>query len=377
MQPSTWDGGQTTGLYWRTVNSEVKRVELIDQLGDAQWERARSLHRDAIVINALDSTRIAQGDEVYIGKIKRSGVTATNHTVSATEGLVDTMQSIVDWWHVYARFPEDIIVGRNFEDIERAKHEDKVAVFLGFQDTSPIEGHLHMLEIYSALGIRFIQLTYQRRNLVGDGCGERTNAGLSTFGLQVVRELNRLGIVIDLSHVGIRTTLDAIEHSEDPVTVTHSGVRALVDTPRNKTDEEIKALAARGGVIGIPPKSGFLKAKGLSEGTTIEDYVAHIDYVADLVGVDHVGIGTDVGDERKYTKERMMAFNSKYPEVAIIDENLRTDLMHTEGLQSPGTLYNITAGLVARGYSDDDIKKVLGGNFMRVFRHVMMKHKVS
>jgi microsomal dipeptidase-like Zn-dependent dipeptidase len=351
-------------------------MEFIDQLTDAQRQRAWSLHRDSIVINALDSTRIAQGDEAYIAKLKRSGVTATNHTVSATEGLADTMKAIVDCWHVYQQFPKDIIIGRNFGDIERAKREGKVAVFLGFQDTNPIEGHLYMLEVYSALGIRFVQLTYQRRNLVGDGCGERTDAGLSIFGLQVVKELNRLGIVIDLSHVGVRSTLDAIEHSEDPVTVTHSGVRALMDTPRNKTDEEIKALAARGGVIGIPPKSGFLKPNGLSEGTSIEDYIAHIDYVADLVGIDHVGIGTDVGDERKYTRERMMAFHNQFPEVAIIDENLRTELMHTSGLQSPATLFNITAGLVNRGYSDDDIRKVLGGNFLRVFRQVMLKRVV-
>jgi microsomal dipeptidase-like Zn-dependent dipeptidase len=227
-----------------------------------------------------------------------------------------------------------------------------------------------MLEVYHALGIRFMQLTYQRRNLVGDGCGERTNAGLSKFGVEVVKELNRLGIVIDLSHVGVRTTLETIELSAHPVAVTHSGVRALCDTVRNKTDEELKALAARGGVIGIPPKSGFLTENGLREGTTIDDYIKHIDYVADLVGIDHVGIGTDVGDERKYTVERMSAFNQRYPEVAIIDGDLRTEVMHTAGLQSPGTLYNITAGLVRRGYSDADIRKVLGENFARVFREV-------
>jgi membrane dipeptidase len=345
-------------------------MEPLDRLSQAHRNRALTLHRDAVVVNALDSTRIAQGDKVYIQKLKQSGVTAINHTVAATEGMVEAMQSIVDWWRVYQRYPEEIIVGRAFNDILRAKHERKVAVFFGFQDTAPMEGHMQMFKIYHALGIRFVQLTYQRRNLVGDGCGEPTNAGLSKFGVEVVKELNRLGMVIDLSHVGVQTTLDTIEVSERPVTVTHSGVRALCETVRNKTDEEIKALAARGGVIGIPPKSGFLKPDGLKTGTTIDDYLNHIDYVVNLVGVDYVGVGTDVGDERKYTRDRMAQFNQKYPEVAIIDEDLRTDVMHTEGLQSPGTLYNITAGLVARGYSDEDIRKIIGGNFLRVFEQV-------
>lgn len=343
---------------------------MLETLSKDEQQRAMRIHRDAIVINALDSTRIAQGDAEYIRKLKSSGVTAINHTVAADERAPEAMKSIVDWWRVYQQFPNDIILGRGLDDIYRAKAEGKVAVFFGFQDTTPMEGQLHMFEIYHTLGVRFVQLTYQRRNLVGDGCGERTDGGLSRFGIEVVRELNRLGIVIDLSHVGVRTTLETIEQSSHPVTVTHSAARKLCETVRNKTDEEIKALAARGGVIGISPKSGFLKSTGLRDGTTLDDYLDHIDYIADLVGVDFVGIGTDVGDERKYTLERMRSFNQRYPEVAIIDSTLRIDLMHSEGLRSPETLYNITAGLVRRGYSEADIRKVIGGNFMRVFEQV-------
>ncbi len=331
---------------------------------------AWTLHQGLIVVNGLDSTRIAQGDKIYIDKLKRSGVTAINHTVAATEDTVAAMRSIVDWWRVYRRYPEDIIIGHDFEDIDRAKREGKVAVFFGFQGTAPMAGQLYLFEIFHALGIRVVQLTYQSRNLVGDGCGERTNAGLSRFGVEVVHELNHLGVVIDLSHVGVNTTLEAIELSQRPVVISHSGVRALRDTVRNKTDEEIVALAANGGVIGIPPKSGFLTPEGLDEGTTIDDYLDHIEYVIDLVGIDHVGIGTDVGDERKYTRERMAAFHEKYPEVAIIGDSLLTDRMHTQGLQSPGSLYNITVGLKGRGYADEHVGKIMGGNFLRVFHTV-------
>jgi microsomal dipeptidase-like Zn-dependent dipeptidase len=150
---------------------------------------------------------------------------------------------------------------------------------------------------------------------------------------------------------------------------THSAARALVDTPRNKTDEEIKALAAKGGVIGIAAKSGFLKKDGLRTGSTVEDIVTHVEYVRDLVGIEHVCIGTDVGDERKYTVEAMRAFHAKHPEVAIIGDELRTDIMHPQGV-GPGTLFNITAGLVKRGFSDADIRLVLGENVNRVLRQI-------
>lgn len=340
----------------------------LSQLEPKRQEHAKKLHDESIVINGLDSTRIAQGDDAYIAKLRRSSITATNHTVASSSSTLDALKSIADWWAVYRRYPDDIIVGRSFDDIARAHSEGKTAVFLGFQDAYPVGDQIHLIDVFADLGIRFMQLTYQARNYVGDGSGEPGNAGLSQYGFDFVRELNRAGIVIDLSHVGVRTTLDAIEHSRVPVAITHSGARALCDTVRNKTDDEIKALAAKGGVIGIAAKSGFLKPDGLATGSTVDDYIDHIDYVAELVGIDHVGIGTDVGDERKYTKERMTAFHKRHPEIAIIDANLRTDLMHTEGLETPGSLGNITSGLVRRGYADADIKKILGENFMRVFR---------
>lgn len=330
----------------------------------------RELHERSIIVNALDSTHIDQGDDLYIQKLKHSGVTAINHTVAATEDTIGAMRSIVDWWRVYARYPDDIIVGKTFDDIARAKNEGKVAIFFGFQGTDAMGEHLYLYEIFHALGVRFVQLTYQLRNLVGDGCGEPANAGLSRYGKDVVRELNRLGVVIDLSHVGVRSTLEAIELSRDPVMISHSAARTLCDTVRNKTDEEIKALAARGGVIGIPPKSGFLSATGLKRGASIDDYIDHIDYIVDLVGIDHVGVGTDVGDERKYTPEGLLQFHKLYPEVAIIDGDFRTDRMHATGLQSPADLGNLTVALGRRGYGGEDIVKIMGGNFTRLFSRV-------
>jgi microsomal dipeptidase-like Zn-dependent dipeptidase len=311
------------------------------------------------------------GDAEFITKLKGSGVTVSHQCVSVDEGLIETLQSIQAWRSVYEKFPDRILITKEFADIHRAKAAGKIAVFLGCQDTSPIEGKLFLLDILRQLGIRFMQLTYQRRNFVGDGCGETTNCGLSKFGAQVVKRMNDLGLVIDLSHVGVRTTLDAIEVSDHPVTVTHSTARGLCDTIRGKTDDEIKALAAKGGVIGIAAKSGFLVRNGINTGSTIDDYIDHIDYVRDLVGIDYVGIGTDLGDERGITKERYGKSHAKYPEIPIVNDAIQVELIHPHGLDSPSKLFNITAGLVRRGYSDGDILKILGGNFLRVFRVVM------
>jgi len=349
---------------------EVVDLEPLEQLGGQERAHAEALLSEAIYFNALDSTRIQQGDAAYVEKLKRSRVTAINHTMTDSDNSMSAMQCIVDWWGVYKAHAESIILGRNIQDIYRAKDEEKVAVFFGFQTPDALENKLFMVDVFYELGIRFFQLTYQHKNAIGDGCGERTDCGLSKFGIKLVRKLDDAGIVIDLSHVGVRTTLEAIEFSRNPVIITHTAARALCNTPRNKTDGEIKACAERGGVVCISPKSGFLKPDGLSKGTTIDDYIDHIEYVKDLVGIDHVGVGTDVGDERKYTKERMANFHEKYPEVAIIDSNLRVDLMHTKHLDTPGKLYNVVAGLLMRRFTDEEIIKVLGGNVVRVLKQV-------
>jgi len=346
-------------------------MELLDKLQEDQRKRAEDLLEKAIFFNTLDSTRIQfGGDAEYVEKLKRSRVTGINLTVTDSDNPMMALECISKWWNVFRNFPQDIIVGKTLDDLYRAKKESKVAVFFGFQTPDPLADQLFMVDIYRELGIRFFQLTYQSKTSIGDGCGERTNCGLSKLGIRLVEKLNEFGIVIDLSHVGIRTTLDAIQFSEQPVIITHTAARTLRDTVRNKTDEEIKACAKKGGVIGLSPKSGFLKDDGLATGTTLDDYIDHIDYIRDLVGIDHVCVGTDVGDERKYTRERLARFNEQYPEIATIDSTARVDLMHTQGLDSPGKLYNIVAGLIQRKYNDEEILKVLGGNVVRVLKQV-------
>lgn len=353
-------------------DAQIKKVRQFNfdlDLTPAQRERANRLHTELAVWNTCDSTHREHADRVYIDRIRSSAVTAINHTVAYSISFKEAVRSIACWTDLYARHPDVGFIARDYKDVAKAKETARTAIFMGFQDITALEGELDLLPVFHTLGIRWIQPTYQDRNLAGDGCGERIQSGLSKFGIRLVEQCNQLGMVLDVSHVGIGTTLETIEVSRHPVMATHSAARALVDTPRNKTDEEIRALAAKGGVIGIAGKSGFLRKDGLSIGSTIDDMIDHIEHVRDLVGIEHVCIGTDVGDERKYTVESMRAFHAKHPEVAIIGDALRVDLMHPKGV-GPGTLYNITAGLVRRGFTDGDIRLVLGENVNRVLRQI-------
>jgi membrane dipeptidase len=351
------------------TRAALGQYDFIIDLSQAERERANRLHNELVYWNACDSSHVEYADATFIDKIRSSAITAINHTVAYSVDFKTAVRYIAAWTKLYEDAADVTFVGRSYADVARAKESGRTAVFMGFQDITAIEGDLSLLEVFHQLGIRWVQPTYQDRNIAGDGCGERTNCGLSKWGLRLIEELDRLKIIVDVSHVGINTTLESIEASRYPIMATHSACRALVDTPRNKTDAEIKALAAKGGVIGIAGKSGFLKRDGLDTGSTVFDIIDHVEYVRDLVGIEHVCIGTDVGDERKYSLEQMRAFHAKHPEVAIIGDKLRTDLMHPAGV-GPGTLYNITAGLVKRGFSDEDIKLVLGENVNRVLRAV-------
>lgn len=350
-------------------SSGIREYDFVIDLNKAERERANRLHNELVFWNACDSSHAEYADATFIEKIRRSAITAINHTVAYSVSFQVAVRYIAAWSKLYEDNPDVTFIGRDCADVARAKETGRTAIFMGFQDITAIEGDLSLLAVFHQLGIRWVQPTYQDRNLAGDGCGERIQSGLSKWGLKLIEELDRLKIIIDVSHVGVGTTLDTIEASKYPVMATHSAARALVDTPRNKTDQEIKALAAKGGVIGIAGKSGFLKKDGLDTGSTVNDMIDHVEYVRNLVGIEHVCIGTDVGDERKYSVESMREFHAKHPEVAIIGDKLRTDIMHPVGV-GPGTLYNITAGLVKRGFSDSDIRLVLGENVNRVLRAV-------
>ncbi|MEV7085157.1 membrane dipeptidase [Streptomyces sp. NPDC093085] len=329
-----------------------------------------ALHRESVVFNALDCTPLPWADETYLGKLAASGVTAINHAVSISQGYDAAAAAIVGWRHRLAETGGRVFQAYGLDDVARAQAEGSVAWFAGFEDSKPVGEDLWRLETLHQLGLRFMGLTYQNRNYAGDGSGETANGGLSRFGRALVRESNRLGVALDLSHTGERSTLETIELSGKPVLVTHAGLTRFVDSPRNKSDLVARELAARGGVFGLAAKSGFLTPDGLTRRPGPEVFADNIDYLVELIGIDHVIVGTDVGDERKYSREGMARVRRLYPEIPIVGEDLDLDRIHPEGMGTPADLPVITRLLAERGYTAEDITKVLGGNMHRVLTEI-------
>jgi len=219
----------------------------------------------------------------------RSGITAVNLTVDG-DTVEQTFSSIAYWEREVDAHPDVLTHVRTLQDLRAAKQVGRLGLIYGFQGTRMFGGDLDRLRLFSSFGVRIVQLTYNRRELIGDGCLEPGNAGLSQLGYEAVERLNTLRIVIDLSHCGQRTTAGAIAHSKAPVAISHSGCQALADRPRNKADADLRLMADRGGVLGI-----YLMPF-LTMGTqpTGDDVVRHIEHAVDVCGEDHVGIGSDL-----------------------------------------------------------------------------------
>jgi membrane dipeptidase len=318
----------------------------------------------AIVIDSLAVGH--QWDEVEYRAVKESGYTGIQTTLPS-DSLATATRALVEWNQRVRENPNQLLRAVTAADVERAKREGKLGVIFGFQNATMLEGEVKNLDLLYELGTRCIQLTYNSRNLLGDGCTERTNAGLSDMGVAVVERMNELGIIVDLSHCGIATTNDGIEVSRRPPAITHSFCEALYrGHPRAKTDDQIKALANRGGVIGITALGYFV---GPEPTTSIEDYLNHVDHAVRTGGIDHVGLATDFqirGIEPWATKEnwyepRLRGFKPSYrvrwpPWIQELDE--------------PRRFRNVARGLDRRGYSSRDIEKILGVNWLRYFREI-------
>src|SRR5881392_1524569 len=225
--------------------------------------------------------------DAMVANARASGITAVNVTingagVTGAAAFESTVRNVAFLERELNAHPDAFLRVRGVADIRRAKETSRVGLIAGFQDATMLEGDLSRVDVFHDLGVRIIQLTYNVRNLLGDGCLEPGNAGLSNFGRDVVRRMNELGILVDLSHCGRRTTTDAIAMSTKPVAVTHSGCAAVADLARNKTDEQLRLLAAKGGVVGIYTMP-FLRTSGQP---TASDFIQHVEHAVQVCGED-------------------------------------------------------------------------------------------
>ena len=328
---------------------------------------ARKIYDEAIVIDGLSISNW-ESDAVF-RRLRAGNITAINATVATWENFVQTMAHLSAWMRRF-RERDDILQVKETADIYAAKEQGKTGIILSFQNASPIENELDRLGLFLALGVRVIQLTYHETNLLGSGCWERTDGGLSNFGVDAVREMNRLGIVIDLSHVGPKTTMDAIEMSDQPVAITHANARSFCGHPRNKEEDALKLLAKKGGVVGATSFANFLP-KGFD--STVEDFVDAIDDMVERVGIDHVAIGTDSTHDQPLEFWHYIGSQqgTKFPSTFADGSVPYTELsFQPKGIDSPAEFPNLAEALVNRGYSAEDITKLLGGNWMNLFERV-------
>ncbi len=310
-----------------------------------------------------------------IEAVKAGWINVVSQTVGEVGNGPDRFRSAVEGIAFMDRFaaemPSLFVKATSAADLRSAKAAGKVAIVYNFQDTTPLEGEPSRVATFKALGLRVLQLTYNKRNLAGDGCLERANAGLSDFGRQTIAEIERNRLLLDLSHSGQRTTAEGIAEAKRPPAITHTGCRDLVDLPRNQYDRELRALADKGGVAGLYLMP-FLRLQG-QPGR--EDLIRHIEHAVKICGEDHVGIGTDnpltgytVDDE---TRKRHREFFEDRRKRGISAPGEAADVLNlVEGYNEAPRYSRLADDLSARGWKGARIDKLLGGNFVRLFDEV-------
>jgi membrane dipeptidase len=320
----------------------------------------------SIVIDALSADEDWDKPEPIFDAYRQSGVTAI-HTSLSNRNLTVALRDLAEWQARFEKWPDRLLKIVKAGQIAEAKASGRVGVLLGFQNATIVENDVRNLDTLHHAGTRCIQLTYNSRNLLGDGCTERTNAGLSDFGVAVVERMNQLGIVVDLSHCGEATSRDGIAVSTRPPAFTHTMCRAVYDHVRAKSDDLLKAMADKGGVVGIATLGYVI---GPPAETTFDDYLRHVDHAVNVAGIDHVALASDYsirGIASRHTREswyvpRLSSFKPVY--------RVRWPAWIKE-LDPPERFRNIAHGLATRGYTSDQIEKVLGGNWTRYFKEVI------
>lgn len=325
-------------------------------------ERLEALFKNATIIDAL-------GGDLVPSKLSqlKAGYTATNVTVASPHASFrDVALAMYTILTYYDALPDKLMPVKSAVDIDEAKRTGRLGIMMGLQDGSCLEGSLPLLTVLHELGLRVMSLTYNERNALGDGCTEPHDMGITNFGQQVVRDMGRLGIVLDLTHSSYRTTMDAMEICEVPPIFSHSNPYSMTPSKRCIKDDQIKACVALGGVIGISVWAPMACPEPTSR-PTLNDYLDRIDYVADKFGIDHVGIGTDIFEGKNPTLWRATT-KRRYPDVVGSFEH---HTLHVQGFEDHSEIMNVVEGLAKRGYDDASLKKVLGENFLRVFRQVL------
>lgn len=337
--------------------------------------RVMKLMERSLVIDMLAVLKMSSSPKAWNGTLsdrekqefRDSGVTVMHHAVGlvGTDSYENCTTFLAQWNGFLARNSDVFMLVDKVADIERAKASRKVAVVMGIQNADQYRTIKDVPHFYD-LGLRTSQLTYNAQNYYASGSTDRIDGGVSDAGAELIKAMNEIGMLVDVSHCGDKTTLDAMDISKKPIAITHSNCRALNNHPRLKTDEAIRKLATVGGVMGITGVRNFVRDK---EPTTIEHIVDHIDHVVKVAGVEHVGVASDsdLNGSDDMPPEELKAIQAFYKSSYAF-----RDKMDTDGYDSPMRYFDLTDALVRRGYSDANIEAILGGNFRRLLGQVWL-----
>ena len=317
-------------------------------------------------MHLIDNLQYANWSEKIFRQMQEGGVTAVHVTIAYHETFRETVANVETWNRWFERFPELIFHGRTGDDVRRAKTEGRTAIFFGFQNPSPIEDDIGLVEIWHSLGARFMQLTYNNQSLLATGCYEAEDQGVTRMGRQVIREMNRVGLVVDMSHSAERSTLEAIEISERPIAITHANPAFWHPARRNKSNEVLRALAQAGGMLGFSMYPHHLKDKS---DCTLASFCEMIARTADLMGVNNIGLGSDLCQDQPDSVVEWMRMGrwSKQKDYGEGSANDAGFPPMPEWFKDNRHFGNIATGLLEYGFSEADTAAVMGENWLRFY----------
>ncbi|WP_420395282.1 membrane dipeptidase [Nioella sp.] len=315
----------------------------------------------------IDCLQYANWSEKIFRQMREGGVDAVHVTIAYHENFRETVLNVEKWNRWFEQFPDLIFHGEWASDVEKARETGRTAIFFGFQNPSPIEDDIGLVEVWHKLGARFMQLSYNNQSLLATGCYEAEDPGLTRMGKQVIKEMNRVGLVVDMSHSADRSTIEAAEISTRPITITHANLHSWQPALRNKRDDVVRAVTENGGMMGFSLYPHHLKDKSAC---TVDSFCSMVAEAAEKFGVEHFGIGSDLCQDQPDSIVEWMRVGRWTKEID-----------YGEGSASaPGfppmpdwfgdnrDFGNIEAGLRAKGFSDEEVAGLMGGNWHRFFK---------
>lgn len=314
----------------------------------------------------IDCLQYCNWSEEVFRQMREGGVDAVHVTISYHEMFRETVANIEHWNRLFERHGDLILHGRTSDDVRRAHESNRTAIFFGFQNCSPIEDDIGLVEICHTLGARFMQLSYNNQSLLATGCYEDEDPGITRMGRQVIKEMNRVGLVVDMSHSAERSTLEAIDISKRPIAITHANPSFWHPALRNKSDAVLKALAESGGMIGFSLYPHHLKDKG---DCTLESFCSMVAKTADVIGVDHIGIGSDLCQGHPDSIVEWMR-TGRWSKTVDYGEGSAKNPGFPD---MPGWFRdnrdfpNVAIGLRDVGFSEEDVAKIMGANWFSFF----------